>query len=78
MNMLMEAHKNMRNQVNQLNRCLKREYFTKAIKKAEGNIKFYTWQVINKLIHRRSKTTNIPYIQIDGKTVTEPKEKSKN
>ena len=74
--MLMEAHKNMRSQVNQLNRGLRREYFTKAISKAEGNIK-NTWQVINKLIHRRSKTTNIPYIEIDGKTVTEPREKVK-
>ena len=37
--MPMEAHKNMRNQVNQLNRHLKREYFTKTINKAEGNIK---------------------------------------
>ena len=36
--MLMEAHRNMRNQVNQLNK-LKREYFTKTINKAEGNIK---------------------------------------
>ena len=44
--------------------------------KAEGNIK-NTWQVTNKLIDRRSKTTNIPYIEIDGKTVTEPKEKVK-
>ena len=53
-----------------------REYFTKSINKSERNIK-HTWQVINKLIHRRSKTTNIPYIEIDGKTVTEPKEKVK-
>ena len=74
--MLMEAHKNMRNQINQLNRHLKREYFRKAINKAEGTIK-NAWQVINKLIHRRSKTTNIPYIEIDGKTVTEPREKVK-
>ena len=73
---LMEAHKNVRNQVNQLKRGLNREYFTKAMNKAEGNIK-NTWQVINKLIDRRSKTTNIPYIEIDGKTVTEPKEKVK-
>ena len=72
---LMEAHKNVRNQVNQLKRGLNREYFTKAMNKAEGNIK-NTWQVINKLIDR-SKTTNIPYIEIDGKTVTEPKEKVK-
>ena len=73
--LLMEAHKNMRNQVNQLNRGLKREYFKKAINKAEGNIK-NTWQVVNKLIHRRSKTTDIPYIEIDGKTITKTKGKS--
>ena len=34
-------------------------------------------QVINKLIHRRSKTTNIPYIEIDSKIVTESNEKIK-
>ena len=72
----MEAHKNVRNQVNQLKRGLNRDYFTKAMNKAEGNIR-NTWQVINKLSDRRSKTTNIPYIEIDGKTVTEPKEKVK-
>ena len=73
---LIEGHKNVRNQVNQLKRGLNRDYFTKAMNKAEGNIK-NTWQVINKLSDRRSKTTNIPYIEIDGKTVTEPKEKVK-
>ena len=53
-----------------------REHFTKAINKGGGNIQ-NTWQVINKLIHRRSKMTNIPYIEIDSKIVTEPKKKVK-
>ena len=74
--MLIEAHKNMRKQVNQLNRCLKRDYFTMAINKDERTIKD-TGRVINKLIHSKSKTTNIPQIKIDRRTVTEPKEKVK-
>ena len=49
---LMQAYKEMRNQVNSDNRSLKREYFKNELTQQEGNVKG-TWSVINKLINRR-------------------------
>ena len=72
----MQAYKEMRNRVNSDNRSLKREYFKNEITQQEGNVKG-TWSVINKLINRRSKTTEIPFLNVENKICSEPIEKSK-
>ena len=54
----MRACKEMRNQVNSENHSLKREYFRNEVTQQEDNVKG-TWSVTNKLINRRSKTTEI-------------------
>ena len=58
---LMQAYRNLRNQIDRENDLLKREYFSRKIYENDGNIK-ETWNTINKLIDRRSKTTEIPYL----------------
>ena len=40
----------------------------------ESNVKD-TWSVINKLINRRSKTTEIPFLNVENKICSEPIEK---
>ena len=71
---LMQAYKEMRNQVNSDNRSLKRKCFKNEITQQEGNVKG-TWSVINKLINRRSKTTEIPSLNVENIICSEPIEK---
>ena len=66
---LMEAYRHLRNKVNSLNTRLKREYFSEKICANEGNLK-ETWSAINQLINKRSKTTNITSLTVDGKSIT--------
>ena len=67
----MEAYKKIRNKANALNTRLKKSYFTDKIHSCEGNIK-ETWTTINKLINKRSKTTNITSLRVDDETITKP------
>ena len=71
---LMEAYRNLRNQVNRENDKLKRQYFAKKISDNEKDIKG-TWNTINKLVNRRSKTTEIPYLEVKGEIISESKQK---
>ena len=71
---LMEAYRNLRNQVNRENDKLKRQYFAKKISDNEKDIKG-TWNTINKLVDRRSKTTEIPYLEVKGEIISESKQK---
>ena len=71
---LLEAYRNLRNQVNRENDKLKRQYFTKKISDNEKDIKG-TWNTINKLVNRRSKTTEIPYLEVKGEIISESKQK---
>ena len=60
---LMQAYRNLINQINRENNRLKRVYFSRKIYENDGNIK-ETWNTINKLVDRRSKTTEIPYLDV--------------
>ena len=55
---LMTAYKNVRNQATSLNRELKKQHFAEKIAKERGNMKG-TWKIINQLVNKRSKSTNI-------------------
>ena len=48
----------------------KRAYFTNKILASEGNLK-ETWATINKLVNKRSKTTNISSLTFDGSSITD-------
>ena len=68
---LMHAYRNLRNQVNRENERLKQQYFSNEIKRVEGDTKG-TWKTVNKLLNKRSKTTEIPYLEEDGEIITDP------
>ena len=74
-NILMQAFRNIRNETNKLNSSLKREYFSKQIDKAEGDIKA-TWKTVNKLLNKKSETTEIPHLDVDGEIITDTSKKA--
>ena len=70
---LMSAYKQARCKANNLNRKMKREYFSNKLESCEGNIK-ETWKTVNQLINKRSKTTNILSIKEDEKVISNPQD----
>ena len=73
---LMQANKEIRNQVNSDNFSLKREYFKNETTQQKGNVKG-TSSVINKLINRRSKTQQFFSLTLKIKSVQNLLKKSK-
>ena len=45
------------------------DYFTHKIASCEGDLK-RTWQIINNVLNKKSKTTNIASLNIDGKHIS--------
>ena len=68
-----DAYKRARNDVNRLIEKTKAEYFTKAINSTDRNPK-EMWKTINKLTNKKSKSTTITKIEVDGKIVEDPTE----
>ena len=66
---LMQAYRQMRNRVNKLNLNLKREFFTNKIASYDGDLK-NTWKTINQVLNKKSKTTHITSLDVEGKTVS--------
>ena len=66
---LFDAYKQMRNKVNKVNIDLKRDYFTNKITFHEGDIK-NTWKTINLVLNKKSKTTQIVTLDVDGKKIS--------
>ncbi len=67
---LMASYRHVRNRVNNLNKSLKREYFSKKIALEKGNLK-ETWKTLNLLLNKRSKTTNVGSLNVDGEVISE-------
>ena len=67
--LLMKSYRHVRNQVNKLNRELKREYFTHKIASCKGDLK-NTWKTINNVLNKKSKTPNISSINVEGKHIS--------
>ena len=67
--LLIKSYKHVRNQVSKLNEQLKREYFAQKIAPCEGDPKI-TWKTINIVLNKKSKTTNILSISIEGKHIS--------
>ena len=68
---LISAYRQLRNKATKMNRDVKRAYFMNKIHASEGNLK-ETWKTIDKLVNKRSKTTNISSLNVDGNPVTDP------
>ena len=62
---LMNAYRQVRNKANNINSRLKREYFTYKLNECVGDPK-QTWSTVNKLINKRSKSTQIQSLKVDG------------
>ena len=67
------AYRHIRNRVNSLNTKLKKAYFSQKIADCQGNMR-ETWNTINKLINKRSKTTNISSLMVDEECLTKSSE----
>ena len=67
---LMASYRRVRNQVNNLNKNLKREYFSKKIALQKGNL-IETWKTLNLLLNKRSKTINVESLDVDGEVINE-------
>ena len=66
--LLMESYKQIRNRLNNLNTQLKREYFSEKITQFQGYLK-KTWKTINQVINKKSNTTVVPNLTVDGQTI---------
>ena len=66
--MLMQAHRQMRNKFNKLNIESKCKYFSNKITSHKGDLK-NTWKTINLVLNKKSKTTQITSLDVDGKQV---------
>ena len=47
---------------------LKREFFTQKISSYAGDVKG-SWKVINQVLNKKSKTTHVSSLNVDGKTI---------
>ena len=48
---------------------MKREYFSKKIALGKGNLT-ETWKTLNLLLNKRSKTTSVESLNVDGEVIT--------
>ena len=65
---MISSYKQCRNQVNTLIVTLKRQYFSDKILQQKGNMK-ESWQTINQLLNKRSKSTNIYSLSDSSQTL---------
>ena len=70
---LMNSYKHVQDKVNNLGKKLKRDYLTKKIALYKGNLK-QSWKTINHLLNKRSKTTNVSCLDVEGHNVTDSNE----
>ena len=66
--LLMESYRQIRNRLNNMNTQLKREYFSEKITQSQGDLK-KTWKTINQVINKKSNTTVVPNLTVDGQTI---------
>ena len=70
---LQAVYKQLRIKVNNTCKRLKRKYYTEKIKASEGSLK-QTWEIINKLVNQRSKTTIISSLSDGNKLILNPQD----
>ena len=58
----------IRNRVNKMNLDSEREFFKKKISSYAGDVKG-SWKVINQVLNKKSKTTHVSSLNVDGKTI---------
>ena len=68
--LLMQSYRQIRNKANNLNRQLKREYFSEKITQFQGDLK-KTWKTINQIINKKSSTTFVASLKVDGENISD-------
>ena len=66
----METSRQTRNKVNKLNIELKREFFINKIASQNGNLRS-TLKTINTVLNKKSTTTQIAALEIDGRLISD-------
>ena len=66
----MQSYRQIRNKANNLNRQLKREYFSGKITQFQGDLK-KTWKTINQVINKKSSTTFVASLKVDGESISD-------
>ena len=61
------AYKRHKNYVNRLIKATKEDYFKTKLGNAKNS--YHSWQAINSLLNKKSKTTEIPELKIGNKSV---------
>ena len=54
-----------------MNREAKMAYFSDKLQASQGDLK-ETWAILNKFVNKRSKTTNIKALEVDGQIIDDP------
>ena len=70
---LMGSYKQIRNRLNNLNSQFKCEYFSEKITQFQSDLK-KTWKTINQVINKKSNTTVVPNLTVDGQAIRGKKE----
>ena len=68
--LLMQSYKQVRNKANNLNKQLKREYFSEEITQFQGDLK-KTWKTINQVINKKLNTTFVASLKVDGENISD-------
>ena len=63
--LLMQSYRQIQNKANNLNRQLKREYFSEKITQFQGDLK-KTWKTINQVINKKSSTTFVASLKVES------------
>ena len=70
------AYKKLRNEANSKIKFKRKSYFSQKLEELRGNIKD-TWKILNTVMGRKPKTTNINSLQVGSETFSEPGERAK-
>ena len=70
---LMRSYRKARKATNNLSTQLKKKHYSDKIIECKGDIK-YSWKVINEVINKKSKYTNIDYIKDFGQEISNNRE----
>ena len=71
----MNSYSQIRNKVNALNVQLKKQHYTNRISASKGNMK-ESWETINELLNKRSKSSSIVYLKESGTETRDKKDVS--
>ena len=70
---LISCYRQVRSKVNNLNKKLKKDYFSTKVASFTGNLQ-ESWKTINQLLNRKSEITNIDNVKVESRDIKNPLE----